>query len=171
MSKKQQIVLLVLIIILILGGVSYGAYNKWRGETKRVACTMEAKLCSDGSAVGRTGPNCEFTACPEAGENSICKDLCGNGSCQEIVCMGSGCPCAETAESCPQDCAKSTGDDLTSCQTDSDCACGTKINTGECFVGNKKYVNVLKQCPDYCSGLTGHLIISCVDGLCQQVEN
>lgn len=29
-----------------------------------VFCTMDAKLCPDGSYVGRTGPNCEFTACP-----------------------------------------------------------------------------------------------------------
>lgn len=29
-----------------------------------VACTMEAKLCPDGSYVGRTGLNCEFTPCP-----------------------------------------------------------------------------------------------------------
>jgi len=28
------------------------------------ACTQEAKLCQDGSAVGRTGPNCEFARCP-----------------------------------------------------------------------------------------------------------
>jgi hypothetical protein len=35
---------------------------------------------------------------------SICKDTCGNGSCEEIVCLGTGCPCAETADSCPQDC-------------------------------------------------------------------
>ena len=28
------------------------------------ACTMEAKLCPDGSYVGRTGPNCEFAECP-----------------------------------------------------------------------------------------------------------
>jgi hypothetical protein len=28
------------------------------------ACTMEAKLCSDGSSVGRSGPNCEFAPCP-----------------------------------------------------------------------------------------------------------
>ena len=28
------------------------------------ACTMEAKICPDGSSVGRTGPNCEFEACP-----------------------------------------------------------------------------------------------------------
>jgi len=33
-------------------------------QPKPVACTMEAKLCPDGSAVGRTGPNCEFAACP-----------------------------------------------------------------------------------------------------------
>lgn len=27
-------------------------------------CTMETKLCPDGSYVGRTGPNCEFAPCP-----------------------------------------------------------------------------------------------------------
>lgn len=29
------------------------------------ACTQEAKLCPDGSSVGRTGPNCEFAPCPQ----------------------------------------------------------------------------------------------------------
>lgn len=29
------------------------------------ACTQEAKLCPDGSYVGRTGPNCEFAACSQ----------------------------------------------------------------------------------------------------------
>ncbi len=29
-----------------------------------VACTMDARLCPDGSYVGRTGPNCEFKPCP-----------------------------------------------------------------------------------------------------------
>lgn len=33
--------------------------------SKPVACTDEAKVCPDGSYVGRTGPNCEFSACPE----------------------------------------------------------------------------------------------------------
>lgn len=33
-----------------------------------------------------------------------CKDLCGNGRCEEMVCMAVGCPCAETPQSCPQDC-------------------------------------------------------------------
>lgn len=30
-----------------------------------VACTQEAKECSDGSYVSRSGPNCEFAACPK----------------------------------------------------------------------------------------------------------
>lgn len=30
-------------------------------------CPMDAKLCPDGrSSVGRTGPNCEFAACPRS---------------------------------------------------------------------------------------------------------
>src|SRR3990167_3723280 len=29
-----------------------------------VACTMEAKICPDATSIGRTGPKCEFAACP-----------------------------------------------------------------------------------------------------------
>lgn len=35
-------------------------------EPAAQACTEEAMICPDGSAVGRTGPNCEFAACPVA---------------------------------------------------------------------------------------------------------
>ena len=35
---------------------------------------------------------------------SICTNGCGNGQCEEIVCMGAGCPCAETPQTCPADC-------------------------------------------------------------------
>jgi len=34
-------------------------------NTQPTACTMEAKICPDGSSVGRSGPNCEFTDCPD----------------------------------------------------------------------------------------------------------
>lgn len=30
----------------------------------QIACTMDAKICPDGSAVGRSGPKCEFAPCP-----------------------------------------------------------------------------------------------------------
>ncbi len=33
-------------------------------EDDQVFCTMDAKLCPDGSSVGRGGPNCEFAPCP-----------------------------------------------------------------------------------------------------------
>lgn len=36
---------------------------------RSIACTMEVKLCPDGSAIGRTGPNCEFAECPRSGYN------------------------------------------------------------------------------------------------------
>lgn len=41
--------------------------NKNTGEVKKknqIACTADAKICPDGSSVGRTGPKCEFAACP-----------------------------------------------------------------------------------------------------------
>jgi hypothetical protein len=35
------------------------------------ACTEEAKICPDGSAVGRTGSNCEFAACPVVNQAKV----------------------------------------------------------------------------------------------------
>lgn len=53
--------------------VSFAAYlnysiwqlNPSENSGKAVFCTQEAKLCSDGSYVGRTGPKCEFSVCPK----------------------------------------------------------------------------------------------------------
>ncbi len=36
--------------------------------------------------------------------DSFCKDMCGDGICQEIVCLAEGCPCAENKIICPKDC-------------------------------------------------------------------
>lgn len=41
---------------------------------------------------------------PPSQPSSFCKDTCGDGQCAEIVCQAEGCPCAETSDSCPQDC-------------------------------------------------------------------
>lgn len=65
-SLKQLIAGIVLIVVVGSGAFIY------RNMMERplspggdeVACTMEAKLCPDGSAVGRQGPNCEFALCP-----------------------------------------------------------------------------------------------------------
>jgi hypothetical protein len=57
-------ILILVFVILLLGGVAYLLLPKPVGEPEPVFCTQEAKLCPDGSYVGRTGPKCEFTACP-----------------------------------------------------------------------------------------------------------
>src|SRR3989344_3549935 len=63
------IILFVIITLLLGTGVYLAATQKPSDITKTNAdstvCTQEAMLCPDGSYVGRTGPNCEFTECPE----------------------------------------------------------------------------------------------------------
>lgn len=45
--------------------ISTGVFFWQQQYTEPMACTKEAKLCPDGSTVGRTAPNCEFAKCPE----------------------------------------------------------------------------------------------------------
>lgn len=55
--------MLYCLIILAVVAVAYltiGLIDK----NEQPACTLEAKLCPDGSSVGRTGHNCEFAPCP-----------------------------------------------------------------------------------------------------------
>ena len=53
-----------------------------------VACTEEAKICPDGSAVGRTGPNCQFV-CPGGGGGSILPYTSGI---RGTIMLGPTCP-------------------------------------------------------------------------------
>ncbi len=108
----------------------------------------------------------EFTAV-----NSI-KCQCPEGYKFQVVSMGWG-PCPEPGMSdCPASKQKCVSMATTekSCSVDSDCACGVKIDTKECFFGNKNYVNVMNQCPDFCSGIDGKITTKCVNNLCQQVQ-
>ncbi|MFH0861630.1 MAG: serpin family protein [Candidatus Altiarchaeota archaeon] len=77
------------------------------------ACTAEAKICPDGSAVGRTGPNCEFTPCPAivGGDSDAhgCKASAGYSWCEAsqkcIRAWEENCTvqraCTEEARICP----------------------------------------------------------------------
>ena len=64
------VIVTLLIEILVVIGLGVYKFNftdddiHLTNEGNNVACTMEAKLCPDGSAVGRSGPNCEFAPCP-----------------------------------------------------------------------------------------------------------
>lgn len=59
---------IILFVAVIIGGIFYWQNknnNQKIQEPIQRACTMEAKLCDDGSYVSRTGQNCEFAPCPE----------------------------------------------------------------------------------------------------------
>ena len=56
-------VLIILIIFFVLVGAWLGL--KLITSEKPVACTMEAKECSDGSYVSRIPPKCDFAPCPK----------------------------------------------------------------------------------------------------------
>lgn len=67
--------------ILILTAIAIAAAVVINPQSK--ACTEEAKICPDGSAVGRVGPNCEFAACPSCScpadytlEGDVCNPNC-----------------------------------------------------------------------------------------------
>ena len=78
-----------------------------------------------------------------------------------IVSLTAGIGCAGNS---------SSGSEI-SCSTASDCACGKHIETGDCFVGNEKFVNVEEQCPDFCTGIDGKRTTECVDGECKTVHH
>lgn len=69
------IIIIVLLIMVIVGVAAYflGVQQTMNGRSilpietipnNQTICTLEAKICPDGSSVGRVGPNCEFAECP-----------------------------------------------------------------------------------------------------------
>jgi len=64
---SKPTVWLLLPYILWVSFAGYLNFSLWRlnaNTPNQVGCTLETKICSDGSSVGRTEPNCEFAACP-----------------------------------------------------------------------------------------------------------
>lgn len=65
-SRPAMLLLIPYIIwVSFAGYLNFSIWQLSGDAPKAVQCTMEAKLCGDGSAVGRTGPNCEFAKCPD----------------------------------------------------------------------------------------------------------
>jgi hypothetical protein len=73
---KQLIIGVVLIVLIGIGAFVYRNAMEspvTQAPPEGKACTLEAKVCPDGTSVGRTGPNCEFAACaaPNAEDKEI----------------------------------------------------------------------------------------------------
>jgi len=56
----------ILILVVLMGSVFvlFNILNKKDNSSELMACTKEALICPDGSSVGRSGPSCDFDACP-----------------------------------------------------------------------------------------------------------
>lgn len=67
--------LFIIVAVAVAAGIGYAISTQTdlflskSDNTNIVACTEEAKLCPDGSYVGRTGPNCAFADCPSTNTN------------------------------------------------------------------------------------------------------
>ncbi len=59
---KSLLAGIVVILVIGIGGFVYRNVSERTGQ-QPVACTEEARVCPDGTAVGRQGPSCEFAAC------------------------------------------------------------------------------------------------------------
>lgn len=72
---------LLVVAVALVAGVAYVLTQTTQrsitplptGAPDGTACTMDAKICADGSSVGRTGPNCEFAPCPSPADQSTWK--------------------------------------------------------------------------------------------------
>jgi len=69
MSKFKALFLFISLILLgFLLGLNFNLFKEKISNFfyLKKACTMDAKICPDGTAVGRIPPNCDFAPCPAA---------------------------------------------------------------------------------------------------------
>jgi len=101
----------LLIAILLFGLIALFGCTTENKDTNVVACPMDARMCSDGSSVGRVGPNCEFAPCQNSGADNnvvVCTmevKMCSDGiavsrvapDCEFAPCQNSGSQLANPA--------------------------------------------------------------------------
>ena len=63
---KNALVGIGVLLVFAAGIFGYLAITNTAMAPTATACTAEAKVCPDGSSVGRSGPNCDFAECPVA---------------------------------------------------------------------------------------------------------
>ena len=142
-------------------GVTYG--NSCGARCAEVAVASQGECNS--TTGGSTGlPNPASVNCEEWDGTLEIKD--GEGGQYGVCTFPSGAKCEEWAffrgECVPEA--------PNYCEQDSDCACGRLISTGDCFFGQKEFVNTSQQCPDFCTGIAAHLQIKCENYQCLQIN-
>jgi hypothetical protein len=122
------------------------------------ACTNEAMVCPDGTAVGRVGANCDFAPCP----NCDCPSgYVQSGSTCNPECYYSDPQCLQPSIQCRQ---------TNSCLSDADCAPAQCCHPTSCV--NSAFRGVCNlACTSSCEGPLdcGAGSCGCVNGICTVV--
>jgi len=62
--NKKILIPIIVILILAAGISAYFVFQKFAFPESEIHCPEDAKVCPDGSVVGRVPPDCEFGSCP-----------------------------------------------------------------------------------------------------------
>ncbi len=105
----------IIAVAVLLGAIAPAACDGGEGLDSSAPDSYQSCVKAGGTVDGPEESRCttasgkSFMQSKET-VRSACKDLCGDGACQEIVCMAVGCPCAESPKKCPEDCRQEPGD-------------------------------------------------------------
>jgi len=75
MAKKRRKLIFKEFLVIVIAIIAFAVALATQ-STQPKACTEEAKICPDGSAVGRVPPDCKFAPCP----GDVCCHSFGYGS-------------------------------------------------------------------------------------------
>ena len=146
MNIGNKIFGMVFVIVVLLFGVSFGS-------AQFVACTEDAKVCSDGSVVSRIAPNCEFTPCPSEGDYITDRECDACNACSDgLVCVAF--PGIESRCAQPDPCS------YYECSGELDCQIGASPAIAQICSDGDVSSNVLRvvcgcsgpNCPDWSGG-------------------
>ncbi|MFH1229051.1 MAG: hypothetical protein V1678_01330 [Candidatus Aenigmatarchaeota archaeon] len=146
------------VTVLIIVAAAYVILSQM--QTSTVACTMEAKMCPDGSYVGRIAPSCEFAPCPSV-QCSCPRGYVPDGEACTPECYYSIPKCLQPSISCNA-----------TCQSDSDCVPAQCCHPSSCI--NNAYKGVCNlACTASCEGPLdcGAGTCGCVSGRCDVIPS
>ena len=89
---KRFVVTIGALVVVALG--AFWVMNERATPPSPKACTTEAMICPDGSAVGRVGPDCEFSECPAIATTTepVATSTTSGSGVSGTVSLGPTCP-------------------------------------------------------------------------------
>ena len=130
---KRYLLIFIIVLLISSFGVtaiectdSDGGKNYYKKGTTIGTYTAD-DVCITGDTVpnklaehfcdSATGHTFEIYICPKGCNDGACTmPQCGDGYCDSMTCSATGCPAAESAQNCPQDCVYKAN-----CYNDGDC--------------------------------------------------